>query len=271
MKISFSTLGCPNYSLEQAVDMAVRCKYDGMELRFIKDDAVLWKRPEFQGAALKDTNALLRGKGIAISCVDTGCEFHSPDAQKRRAQEEEALRYAELASHLGSPGIRVFGNKVAPGADAASTKKWISESLWRVADKARPMNVEVWVETHGDFTKAADVKQVLSECGCHGIGAVWDPANAVEANGEDPGEGATTLGAYIRHVHFKDLLKRPGSTTWEYVLMGQGNLGVTKVLAALKKQNYSRFVSYEWEKKWHPEIPGPEVALPQFAEWIRSQ
>ena len=271
MKISFSTLGCPDYTLHQAVDMAVRCKYDGMELRFLENDSVLWKRPEFQGAALNESKALLRDKGIAIACVDSGCEFDSPDGAKRKAAEEEALRYVELAAKLGCPGIRVFGNKVQPGADLASTKKWISEALWSVAEKARPSNVEVWVETHGDFTKAADVKQVLSECGCHGIGAVWDPANAVEANGEDPGQAAAVLGAYIRHVHFKDLLKRPGSSVWEYVLMGKGNLGVDRVLAALRKQGYSRFVSYEWEKKWHPEIPGPEIALPQFAEWFRKQ
>jgi sugar phosphate isomerase/epimerase len=214
---------------------------------------------------------MLRDANIAIACVDSGCEFDSPDTAKRKAQQEDALRYVDLAAKLGSPGIRVFGNQVRPGADRATTMKWISEALWSVAEKARPSNVEVWVETHGDFTQARDVKRLLDECGCHGIGTVWDPANAVEANNEDPMQGAATLGAYIRHVHFKDLLKRPGSSKWEYVLMGQGNLGVDKVLAALRKQGYSRFISYEWEKKWHPEIPGPEVALPQFAEWIRQR
>src|SRR5947209_9167751 len=100
MKVSFSTLGCPDYTLRQAIDIAVRCRYDGMELRFIENDAVLWKRPEFQGAALNSTKAMLRDSGIAIACVDTGCEFDSPDAAKRKAAEEEALRYADLAAKL---------------------------------------------------------------------------------------------------------------------------------------------------------------------------
>lgn len=271
MKISFSTLGCPEYTLRQAVDLAARCKYDGIELRFIEDDAVLWKRPEFQGAALTSSKAILHGQNIAISCIDTGCRFDSPDRDKRKAQEDEALRYVELAAKLGAPGIRVFGDQARPGVDFASMKKWASEALWSLAGKARASNVEVWIETHGDLTKASDVKQVLSQCGCHGIGAVWDPANAVEANGEDPLDGGAVLDGYIRHVHFKDLLRRPGSSTWEYVMIGQGNLGVKKVLTALRRQNYSRFVSYEWEKKWHPEIPGPEIALPQFVEWFRNQ
>ena len=175
MKMSFSTLACPGYTLRQAVDMAVRCKYDGIELRFIENDAVLWKRPEFQSPALNDTKAVFRDNRIAVACVDTGCEFDSPDAAKRKQSEEEALRYIELAAKLDCPGIRVFGNQVRAGADLPSTKKWISEALWWVAEKARPSGVEVWIETHGDFTKSSDVKQVLADCGCHGIGAVWDP------------------------------------------------------------------------------------------------
>ena len=33
-----------------------------------------------------------------------------------------------------------------PGADLTTTKKWIAEALWWVAEKARPLDVEVWVE-----------------------------------------------------------------------------------------------------------------------------
>jgi hypothetical protein len=29
-------------------------------------------------------------------------------------------------------------------------------------------------------------------------------------------------------------------------------------------------VSFEWEKRWHPELPDPEVALPHFMEEIRK-
>jgi fatty-acyl-CoA synthase len=33
---------------------------------------------------------------------------------------------------------------------------------------------------------------------------------------------------------------------------------------------YRGYVSVEWEKKWHPELADPEVALPQHLEWLRS-
>ena len=27
---------------------------------------------------------------------------------------------------------------------------------------------------------------------------------------------------------------------------------------------------FEWEKKWHPELADPEIALPHFANWFRK-
>jgi hypothetical protein len=34
---------------------------------------------------------------------------------------------------------------------------------------------------------------------------------------------------------------------------------------------YDGFVSFEWEKKWHPEIAGAEIALPHFTRWFRKR
>jgi len=42
------------------------------------------------------------------------------------------------------------------------------------------------------------------------------------------------------------------------------------VQAALQQIRYQGFVSFEWEKKWHPEIPDATVALPHFARWWRK-
>jgi hypothetical protein len=33
---------------------------------------------------------------------------------------------------------------------------------------------------------------------------------------------------------------------------------------------YCGWLSVEWEKKWHPDLAEPEVALPQHAEKLRS-
>jgi hypothetical protein len=39
---------------------------------------------------------------------------------------------------------------------------------------------------------------------------------------------------------------------------------------ALRRLDYDQFLSFEWEKKWHPQIPDAEVALPHFVHWVRE-
>jgi hypothetical protein len=41
-------------------------------------------------------------------------------------------------------------------------------------------------------------------------------------------------------------------------------------VAALRRLDYRGYVSFEFEKYWHPEIEGPEVSLPDFAAAMRG-
>jgi hypothetical protein len=39
-------------------------------------------------------------------------------------------------------------------------------------------------------------------------------------------------------------------------------------VAVLAKAGYTGYYSFEWEKRWHPEIEDPEVAFPHYARTI---
>ena len=272
MRLCFSTLGCPAWSLARAVDAAGRMGYDGVELRFLENDDALWERPELVGSGLVDTRERLAGAGLAVPCVDTRSFFHSPDASVRRTAIEEAVRTGAIAAELGASGIRVFGDRVQPGADLASTHEWIVEALGTLRDRLRGSGVEVWLETHGDFATAAASRALVEEAGSDGIGVVWDAANAFSEFGEQPEDGFATLGAFVRHVHLKDA-RRPadGRIPWTPVLTGTGDFPMGPTLALLRRASYERWASFEWEKRWHPEIEEPEVALPHFLKWASDE
>jgi glucosamine-6-phosphate deaminase len=271
MRLAFSTLGCPAWSLVRVLDEAARQGYDGVELRFLENSDALWERPELTGAGLRDTRERLADGGLAVPCVDTRSFFHSPDPAVRRTAVEEAVQTAAIAAELGASGIRVFGDRVQPGADLASTRDWIVESLGTLRDRLRGSGVEVWLETHGDFAKASASRALVEEAGSDGIGLVWDPANSYAEFGEEPEAGFAELGAFVRHVHLKDAKRSAdGRVPWQPVLTGNGDFPAARVLALLKHAGYGRFVSYEWEKRWHPEIEAPEVALPQFLGWATA-
>jgi len=274
MKLSFSTLGCPGWSLAQVIDAAGRLGYDGIELRFLEGDDALWARPELMPSGLPETRARLADAGLRVACVDSRSFFHHPDPAARKAALGEAERIVEVAAALGAPGIRVFGDRVQPGADLDSTRSWVAESLAALRDAAWPSWVEVWLETHGDFATGQAAREVVEQAGGEGLGVIWDPANAYSEFGEKPEDGRKALGALVRHVHLKDE-RRPTPPAkplpWTPVLPGRGEFPASRVLEVLEAEGYDRFVSFEWEKRWHPEIDEPEVALPHFTGWVADQ
>jgi sugar phosphate isomerase/epimerase len=273
MKLSFSTLACPDWTMPQVIAMASDAGYDGIELRFVEGEDSLWKLPVFQGAALASTRRMLDGQGLEISCLDTSCRFDSPDAADREHWAEEGEKMSDLAAELGAPGLRVFGDTIRPGANRQSTGAWIADSIRRLAENAAPKGVEVWLETHGDFASASHTSAILALVSATNTGVVWDPVNSFVAARELPADGAATLGAAIRHVHVKDVRRNQASgdpDSWEYVLAGEGEFPLQGLLEALTKRAYARFLSFEWERKWHPRLAGPEIALPHFLEWFRN-
>ena len=278
IKLAFSTLGCPDWSLPRVLDAAGRLGYDGVELRFLEGDDALWERAELRGGGLRETRERLLDAGLAIPCVDTRSFFHHPEPAARRQAVEEALRSVELAAALGARGIRVFGDRVQPGADLDSTRGWIAESLAAVRDGARGTEVGVWLESHGDFAPAAASRRVLEQAGVEGLGVLWDPANAFAEFSEAPEDGGRLLGDLVRHVHLKDA-RRPaavpaaprGFAPWTPVLPGEGDVPAARTLAWLAANGYDGWVSFEWEKRWHPEIADPEAALPRFVRWAARE
>jgi hypothetical protein len=58
------------------------------------------------------------------------------------------------------------------------------------------------------------------------------------------------------------------------VLLGNGEVPVQEMLSRRDGAGYRGWLSAEWEKRWHPEIEEPEVALPQHRRlldsWLRD-
>lgn len=268
MKMSFSTLACPDWTMPQIIKIAADAGYDGIELRFVEGEDSLWKLAAFSGEQMAATKTALGEYGLSISCVDTSCRFHSPDAKERDRWMAEGQRMSDLAAELGAPAIRVFGDTVQPGASLESTRGWIAESVYQLAETTSSKGVEVWLETHGDFCAAAETAAILSESGSQQIGVVWDPVNSFISIDENPAEGAALLGTAVRHVHVKDF-QRIGDG-FRYVLTGNGDFPLHDLKSALRQLRYDRFLSFEWEKKWHPELADPAIALPHFANWFRE-
>ena len=268
MKLAFSTLGCPNWNLAQIIEVARQLGYDGVELRAVGGSLDLLSLPEFNAKGIGKTRASFEDHSVEICCVDTSCMLHSPELSDRLAQVELALAHAELAAHVGAPYIRVFPDKIQPGAKREETRDYIAESLREIAQRL-PASVEVALETHGDFARSEAAAEIVTLADHPNVKLIWDVANSLAA-GDSIGHAARVVEPYLAHIHLRDARPTSRSEHWLPVLAGRGNVSFADTLAAIETLNYDGYVSFEWEKYWHPEIEEPEIALPDFIDAIRK-
>ena len=268
MKLAFSTLGCPDWHLVAIIGAARKFGYEGIELRALAGSLDLLSRAEFTAPQLARTKASFEDAGIEICCVDTSCTFHSPNGSERTAQIDIAVAHAELAAKLGAPLIRVFPDKIQPGAQRDETRAWIAECLRSVAERI-PDEVDVALETHGDFARAEAAAEIVKLANHPKVKLIWDVANSVAA-GDTIEHAGRVVQPYLAHVHLRDAKPVTESEHWLPVLAGNGMVSFAKALATMTELHYDRYVSFEWEKYWHPEIEEPDIAFPDFINAIRK-
>ena len=266
MKLAFSTLGCPDWDLAEVIAGARNYGYEGVELRALRGSLDLPGCDEFAAERITTTREYLKREEIEVCCVDTSCTFHSVDASERAAQVDMALVHAELAAKLGAPLIRVFPDKIQPGAEREQTRDWIAASLHEIAEQM-PVEVDVALETHGDFARAEAAVEIVELAIHPKVKLIWDVANSVAA-GDTIEHAAALVKPHLAHIHLRDAKPVSSSEHWLPVLAGNGRVSFADALAAIRTLNYDGYVSFEWEKYWHPEIEEPDVAFPDFIEAI---
>jgi sugar phosphate isomerase/epimerase len=262
LPLGFSTLGSPKWTWAQTLDFASAHGFAGVELRGIQETMDLSQRPEFQPDRLAQSRRELAAHGLVVPCLGASVNLHEQDAAKLGPAMAETRRFIDLASALGTPYVRVFGNEYPKGLSKEATLAYIARGLRELGDYARPKGVTVILESHGQFTDSPTLLELMRLADSKGVAILWD-AHHTYVGGEQPEATVAKLGPWIRHTHLKDSV--PDGKDRKYVLTGRGEVPVKRQIEALARIGYKGFYSFEWEKRWHPEIAEPEIAFADFA------
>ncbi|HET7456182.1 MAG TPA: sugar phosphate isomerase/epimerase family protein, partial [Gemmatimonadaceae bacterium] len=263
LPLGFSTLGCPGWEWTRALDFAAAHGYAAIELRGIRGEMDLTRVPELTPARVAESRRQLAERGLRVACLGASAAMHEMDAAKRAAQMDEARKFIDLAREIGAPYVRVFGNQYVPGVAHEETRMRVAAGLRELGEYAHGRGVTVLIESHGDFTDSPSLREVLERASSPGVALLWDAHHTFVSGKEEPEETVRQLGAWIRHTHLKDSV--PAGKDRRYVLTGTGDVPVRRQVEALAGSGYRGLFSFEWEKRWHPEIEEPEVAIAQFA------
>lgn len=266
MKFAYSSLACPQWTIEEAIDAAVRYGYDAIEWRMADGEIIT---SETSAAVRRRLREVPAAHNIAIACLDTSCRAVQASAEERTQVIEEARRMIDLASELGASFVRIFGGALPDGVARSAIIEPTAAVLRTIGAYGAEHNVTVTLETHDAWSSSADVLELLQAVDSPSVKVLWDIHHTYRT-GEAPAQSVAALGSAIAYVHVKD--GRPTNTAegWELCLINEGVVPLREAFSALKQSGYNGAISLEWEKKWHPEIAEPEIALPQAIPWLHD-
>jgi sugar phosphate isomerase/epimerase len=264
MKIGMSTLGCPGWTLERVAEAAADYGYDGVELRLLDGEIIT---PALLRANESRLRTLFGNGRPALIGLGTSIRLAVNDPAERERNHQTLLEFIRLAHEIGVPTVRVFGGTFSPDDEAGAVQR-VAEELRSCAPEAERAGVTVALETHDDFSRSALVAAVLEQVRSSAVGALWDCHHPFRM-GESVAQVWAHLANRLVHVHIKDARRRPDGG-WDLVLLGEGEVPCREIVRALAMRGFGGYVVVEWEKKWHPEIAEPEVALPQHIAVLRQ-
>ena len=259
--LAFSTLACPGMSLTDAVALGRSAGYEGVELRLIDGELIDPGMPAAERARVKE---IVGRAGLPVISVDSSIKLTDDDPGPQLAS------FLELASDWQAPMVRVFGGDL-PDADPDRRDRLTAAA--RVLEAAVPaaerLGVRIGVETHDAFSASAVLAELLALVSSPVVGAVWDSHHPYRM-GESPRQVWDNIGPRVLLAQVKEARADPmRKDGWQLVLLGEGEVPVREMLGLLADGGYPGWVSVEWEKRWHPEIEPPEVALPQHLAVLR--
>lgn len=265
----YSTLACPDWSLERAADAALAYGYAGLELRLL-DGALI--ASDLSAAGRQRVRATLRGRGLRLAAVGASTRFALPDPAERAANAAELRAFLQLAHDLEAPLVRTFGGPAPAGVGEQQAAAWVAESLEGLLPEAERLGVAIGLETHDTFARGAAVARVLGRLAHPRLGAIWDVLHPLR-HGEAPEATWAAIGPRVLHVHMKDGRPEPAAARgedWALTLLGEGAVPGAAIVALLRAGGYRGDLCAEWEKRWHPHLAEPELALPQHARVLRA-
>jgi sugar phosphate isomerase/epimerase len=268
LPLSFTTLGCPDWTLRQIAENAAAMGYDAVDLRGLLDALDVTTRPEFT-TGLADTVRLFSDQGVAFSGIATSARYAVVDEHELRANFDETRRNMELAAKLNAPVLRVYGGRVPDGYTVESIMPIVVQNLITIGEEAESYGITLALETHDDWTNSAVFARLMKEVNHPRVRVLWDLHHPYRTNGEPADVTYNNLAPYTISTHVKDSIPTADGEH-RYVLLGEGDVPLKRMLDLLVGGGYEGYAILEWEKRWIPDLLEPEIAFPQYVKQMRA-
>lgn len=253
--LAFGTLGCSGATLDSVIELAKSNDVGALELRVAPDEFLHLDLGADERRAIR---ARVEAAGLEILALSSYVQLCSPE-------DQPLDEHLQLAADVGARGVRVFPrDDSADSSPAGTPTPGERRAVERVAAASKVAAIFLEThDTHSQGRRMAAFCQVLDEeVPGHQAKVIWDSAHTW-SHGETPAESLELLKPWLEFVQIKDTDSADG---YKPVAIGAGDYPIDELLRALA--DYDGWLSLEWERKWHPELPPLADALPATRNWL---
>ncbi len=292
MKLAGHTMGTPEYTLNEAIELFSKIGLDGIEI-IIQTDGYRSALPMDASTELvADTLRRVKAAGLSVAGLTPYLNlFNSLDEAVRQKECDDLKRVIDLADALECKRIRVYGGKLVEGEDDADGSKLaqLVKSMRECGNYAAKTDVRLCLENHfGTMTTTATrTAEIIAAIDHPNVGVLYDQANIAFFPAEEYEQAIDLQKDKIYYVHCKDLVYKGGSPTPPKFSMvshvdpadrtvhsripGDGILDWPAILAKLKDIGYDGWVSLEYERRWiQTDLPEASIGMPVAVQYIRA-
>ena len=257
MKLCFSTLGCPDRSLDSILALCKENGMDAVEIRGIDGKMLLGEHPDFTPENIAAVKEKFRNSGVKPLSLNLSYSCHAVGYSDELFAPY--IREMEIAAALQIPYLRVFGDRIE--GDREEEIKKILFALKRITKAAEEKDLTVLLEVHGGINTVETLDPILLEMKQYeNFGLIWDIAHSDKVYKENWQPFYEYIKPFIKHVHIKDHIREPLTLTD----LGKGEIPIRAIVDRLLADGYEGYFSLEWEKKWHPELSDIESAIEDY-------
>ena len=208
MKISFTTLGCPDWDLDTICRRGREYGYEGVDFRGLQETMDITQLPAFT-SGVAQTRRQLADAGMEVSGISSSIRVCVPE--KLEENVEEARRSIPVANALGCGAIRVFGGGDSKTCSKEELADIGRETMEQILELDGACQLKWLFETHDEWIRAVECKLLLDRIPNEAFGVLWDMGHTARVGEESPEQTYQAVGPRIGYTHVKDAVYDPES------------------------------------------------------------
>jgi len=255
-------MGCPEFSLEQALELAHRFNVAAIEIRSLGNEIDLPTYFTQHQLSPETVAQLCTDFSVSIAALNPSLKITAPEAEWIATLD--ALAPWLMGAHI--PSVRVFDGPYADGWAAYLETCAQRAKFWQGLKADRGWDFNLIIETHDSLLSGQQIES-FSQCTDNAFQILWDAHHTWRKGGEALEVTWAKCQPYTTHIHIKDSIDRPSARhPFTYVGFGAGQMEPEKLIQRLVADQYTGTLSLEWEKMWHPYLEPLKSALGPFLE-----